>query len=257
MPSYTMLFTVINRADRDRFLAFFKEENVSITFLVLGKGTASREILNYLGIGETEKTVCLSVLHTSHAKDMTQKLKTAMRMDKPGAIAFTVPLRSIGGVSSLQALTCGTSEDSKGGNKMEHCEVHHELVTVIVNKGYVDLVMEAARSAGATGGTSIHAIGTDAPNVEKFFGISIQNDKDIVLIVAEQENRQAIMKAIMAKAGTGTNAKAVCFFHARHGCSRSAPQGSPQGGLDIHALIQYNGDGIGTNPSPCSFMRKP
>ncbi|HML46478.1 MAG TPA: P-II family nitrogen regulator [Clostridia bacterium] len=211
MPSYAMLFTVFNRMDKDRFLEFYQEEDVLINFCVLGKGTASREILNYLGIGETEKIVCLSILQASHAKDLIHKLKTAMRIDKPGAIAFTIPLRSIGGISSLQALLRGATEESKGENKMEHCEVHHELVTVVVNKGYVDLVMEAARSAGASGGTSIHAIGTDAPNVEKFFGISIQNDKDIVLIVTEQENRQAVMKAIMAKAGSGTNAKAVCF----------------------------------------------
>lgn len=211
MSSYAMLFTVLNRTDRDRFVHFYQEEGVSVTFRVLGKGTASREILNYLGIGETEKLIFLSILQASHARDMIENLKTAMRMDRPGAIAFTVPLRSIGGVSSLQALSHGTPEESKGENKMEHCDVHHELVTVIVNKGYIDLVMEAARSAGATGGTSIHAIGTDAPNVEKFFGISIQHDKDIVLIVTEQEKRQAVMKAIMQQAGANTNAKAITF----------------------------------------------
>ena len=87
----------------------------------------------------------------------------------------------------------------------------HELVCVILNEGCSDMVMAAARSAGATGGTVLAGKGTGARESEKFLGISLANEKDVVLIVADKAKKAAIMKAVMEKAGPGTEAAAICF----------------------------------------------
>ena len=73
------------------------------------------------------------------------------------------------------------------------------------------MVMDAARSAGAAGGTVLHARGTGMKRAEKFFGVSLVSEKELVLIVTKTENKNAIMQAVMQKAGMDTKAKAIVF----------------------------------------------
>jgi nitrogen regulatory protein PII len=87
----------------------------------------------------------------------------------------------------------------------------HELIIVIANQGNSELVMEAARSAGAYGGTIIHAKGTGKEAAERFMGVSLAAEKEMLFIVTKTEGKNAIMKAIMEKAGLNTRAKAIVF----------------------------------------------
>ena len=68
----------------------------------------------------------------------------------------------------------------------------YELIFVVANEGYSDKIMDAARSAGAGGGTVIKAKGTGAEYTEKFFGFSIASEKEIHLLVAPAQGRNAI-----------------------------------------------------------------
>lgn len=86
----------------------------------------------------------------------------------------------------------------------------HELIIAIYEKGHTDLVMDAARAAGAAGGTTIRAKGTGA-GAEKFFGLSLAEEKEIVLIVSDTEKKKDIMKGIMQGAGIETKAHALVF----------------------------------------------
>jgi nitrogen regulatory protein PII len=214
MRSFALLLVILDRDARERFMTFFESEGVKVKVQFLGKGTASREILSILGIGETEKLVLMGMLPASEARRVTAELDTALRMDQPGAIAFALPVRSLGGWSAMASVMGETgiacvSEEEKEEHMEAHGVIHFELLTVIINKGYVDDVMEAARAAGATGGTSIHAGGTRSSGVEKFFGISVQNDKEIVWIVVSSGSRAEIMKAIMHN--VEAKAQAVVF----------------------------------------------
>lgn len=74
--------------------------------------------------------------------------------------------------------------------------MQHELILTIINRGFADLVMDAAKAAGASGGTVIHARGTGVHEAEKFFGIIVQPEKELVLILVDREKRNAIMTAI-------------------------------------------------------------
>ncbi|HAQ40053.1 MAG TPA: transcriptional regulator [Clostridiales bacterium] len=86
-----------------------------------------------------------------------------------------------------------------------------DLIITIVNRGFDDVVMEAARSAGATGGTVLNARGAGVHEAEKFFGISIQPEKDVVLILVKREYRKQIMHAIRNEAGLNKEGRGLSF----------------------------------------------
>ena len=86
-----------------------------------------------------------------------------------------------------------------------------ELIVVISQQGYTDVIMDAARGAGAYGGTIIHAKGTAGEVANKFMGVTIADEKEIVYIVSKSNEKNAIMKAIMEQAGLNSKAKAICF----------------------------------------------
>lgn len=75
-------------------------------------------------------------------------------------------------------------------------ESNYHLITVIVNHGYADDVMAAARKAGATGGTILNARGTGTEADVKFFGISLVPEKEMLLVVAEKDRVEAILQAV-------------------------------------------------------------
>ena len=89
-------------------------------------------------------------------------------------------------------------------------ESSHELIIAIYEKGHTDTVMDAAREAGAAGGTTISAKGTGA-GVEKFFGLSLAAEKEMVFIVSSTEKKKDIMKSIIQKAGMDSKAHSLVF----------------------------------------------
>lgn len=87
----------------------------------------------------------------------------------------------------------------------------YELIVTIIDRGNSQIVMDAARSAEATGGTIIHGKGTGNEKVEKFFGITIQPEKEIIFILSPIENKEKIMKAINEKTGLREKIQGICF----------------------------------------------
>ena len=87
----------------------------------------------------------------------------------------------------------------------------YDLIMTIVNRGFADHVVDAARQAGAHGGTVFYARGSGVHEVEKFFAISIQPEKEVVLNIGKHEDTQSIMHSIVASAGLKTEAKGLAF----------------------------------------------
>jgi len=85
------------------------------------------------------------------------------------------------------------------------------LIITVVNRGHADSVMDTAKDAGAQGGTILHARGCGTHENEKFFGISITPEKDVVLIVVKTEQKQQIMRAITEQAELYKAGKGIIF----------------------------------------------
>lgn len=90
-------------------------------------------------------------------------------------------------------------------------ENQFEMVFVIVNSGYTEDVMDAVRACGATGGTILNARGTANTEIEKFFGISISSEKELVMIIIQKEIKEAVLHAIYQKVGLGTLGQGIAF----------------------------------------------
>lgn len=86
-----------------------------------------------------------------------------------------------------------------------------QLVICIVNTGFSPIVMEAAKEAGAKGGTIIHGRGTANREAEKLFQIVVQPDKEIVMIIVKSEIKDQVLKSINAKAGLETEGQGIAF----------------------------------------------
>lgn len=87
----------------------------------------------------------------------------------------------------------------------------HNLILVIVNQGFAAEVMESAKSAGATGGTVIHATGSGMEHFETFFGLTLKPEKELILILTPQHLKKGIMSAVVDVHGPGTDADAFLF----------------------------------------------
>ena len=205
MSKADWIITIADRGRCEEFSAWFQEQGVPMVLTTLGRGTATTEILDCLGLEDTEKAVLLCVAGQAHK--LVRKAARELWLDVPGrGILMTVPLSGIGGAAARDYLL----QQEEAEEPMER-ELTHELIVVITNQGYTDKVMDAARAAGATGGTALHAKGTGTELAKKFFGVSIAAEKELILILTRTEDRKPIMKAIMQSAGMKTEAQSLVF----------------------------------------------
>lgn len=210
MNELYMMATISDRNQVRRFLAFYKEYGITVTFLTFGQGTAASEVLDAFGLEAAEKAILFVFVTDAEWEKIKTGLQRQIKIDIPGSgIAFIVPLSSIGGKKQLQFLIEG--REFKKGEESALKDTKYELLVVIANQGYTEMIMDAAREANASGGTVIHAKGTGAEKAEKFLGVSIAAEKEMIFMVTRKENKNAIMKAIMEKAGIESKARSIVF----------------------------------------------
>ena len=202
--------TIVDRKVAKKYSELYKENEQHVMFVTLGSGTAANEILDYLGLENTEKAVIFSIQEESAWEKTKKQLQQKLKIDAPGGgIAFTIPLSSIGGKKTLQFLLEGQDYQKEEESTLK--DTVHELIVVIADQGNSELIMDAARGAGAYGGTVIHAKGTGMEQAEKFMGVSLAAEKEMIFIVTKKEQKNEIMKAIMEKAGLDSRAKSIVF----------------------------------------------
>ena len=210
MNQLYMMVTISDRNQARRFLSFYRDYGITVTLLTYGRGTAVSEVLDSFGLEAAEKAILFAFVTDSEWNKIKSGLQKQIKIDIPGSgIAFIIPMSSIGGKKQLLFLTEG--REFQKGEETTLKDTKYELLIVIANQGYTDLIMDAARKAKATGGTVIHAKGTGAEKAEKFLGVSIASEKEMIFMVTRKEGKNAIMKAIMEEAGLDSKAKSILF----------------------------------------------
>lgn len=210
MSRLYMMVTITDRNRKKKFEEFYKKNEHMVFFTTLGRGTANSEMLDYFGLEESEKVVILSVVTEETWKKLRREMIVKMQIDVPGTgIAFIVPLSSIGGEKTLHFLI--QSEEFEREEESTLKDTEYELLVAIANQGCIDTVMDVARSVGAGGGTVIHAKGTGMETAEKFLGVSLAAEKEIILIVTRKKQKNAIMKAMMEQTGLANKEKTIIF----------------------------------------------
>lgn len=217
MKGLCLLFTIIKRSDIKEYHDFFERNSVSVIYDTLGNGTAHEKTLALLGIEKNEKAVLISLVTYSTLKKVLRGLALEMKIDLPDrGIAVAIPLSSVGGAKALEYFSAGqdiddtNNEKDSSQNEEVKMQTVQELIVAIYEKGYTDMVMDAAREAGAGGGTTIRAKGTSA-GAQKFFGLSLADEKEMLFIVTSTAKKKDIMKAIMQNAGMDSKAHSLVF----------------------------------------------
>ena len=202
------VMTILDRDKRNEMEKIYKTLHLTTVQAMMGHGTATQEHLSMRGLSPTEKAVMATVADREVTKLLIHQTKLRLYIDIPGnGVMVAIPIKSVGGAQTLAYLT--GDQQTKAGKP--DLAFEYELIHVILNEGHSDEVMDAARSAGAAGGTVIAAKGTGIRQAEKFSGLSLANEREVILIVAKASNKAAIMQAIMEKAGVQTKAGAICF----------------------------------------------
>jgi nitrogen regulatory protein PII len=161
-----------------------------------------------------------------------KEVRKKLRRGRPGAgITFTVPLSAINDpvllifkqsihknekIAAELASAIGpnamekTGQNSKEGS-MDSSAITHDLIVAVVNHGYSDELMNTARGAGASGGTVINARGQAHEGAVKFFGIPVQDEKELIFILTSREKKVPLMKAICEAHGLNSSAQGIIF----------------------------------------------
>lgn len=208
--SPVLMTTIVDRGEGDSVSAVFTANGVYLNILTHGSGTASKKLLSFLGFGETEKDVLFSCMPYKTSRTVLSELDSLFRLKKAGyGVAFCVPMNDAAAAGRGMGVCQNAAEDRQGGHDME--EHQHDLIVAITAQGSVDEVMDIAKAHGATGGTVLRARGVGAKEAEKFFGITIQAEKDMIFIVVKKELRVVMMNAIAEEKGPRSEAKSIVF----------------------------------------------
>jgi len=215
----------------------FAEEKVRFYFVTKGIGTASSEVLDLLGLGARERAVAICLEQPVLVPVLLREVQKKVNLYTPGAgIAFTIPLSAINDpillvfkqsilknekiAEELEERAVfnqpGKGADSEGGENMGSDNTNpdkykFDLIFAVVNHGYSDEFMNTAREAGASGGTVINARGQAHEGAVKFFGIAVQDEKEIILILTSREKKVAIMQAVSEAHGLNSKAHGIVF----------------------------------------------
>lgn len=213
------LLCLISNDKEDKIIKpLYDKYNMPFNIATHGEGTAPSSTLEYFGLEDIKKYIYFSLINEKQKKDILESIKTNLELDKPGeGICFTIPLSG----STKYLLDKLNTEDNMKENKpvkekeqkeqKKNKKMHHLIVTIIT-EGYSEKVMNTAKNAGAGGGTLINGRSIYQTNSKRqFLGFSIEPEKDLILIVTEEEKKNDIMNAIVKETGLKTEGGGIIF----------------------------------------------
>ncbi|MBR5308708.1 MAG: hypothetical protein IKU43_08045 [Clostridia bacterium] len=207
--SFRVLILVTTPKLSELATEYFKRKDLPIHYKLNAVGTAPSDILDILGIGTSEKSVILCMVRKDIADVILRELYVELMFGVPGnGIAFTLPLGAAN--KKLMNMMNGMSDDnfkSDGKEELIMSEIKRVMIAAVINPGFSEEVMKAAKGAGARGGTVIHGRGVTDDEAVNLWGLGLQEEKEIVMIVTETENKLAIMNAISESCGVNTDAQ--------------------------------------------------
>lgn len=201
---YKLIISIVPHNSGELITNTAKQAGAGGGSILMGRGTAENSIIQLLGLGDTSKDIAYVLVDENLAPTIIEKIKEASSNKKHFGVLFSIDVGDF--IKSGSSNQISNSSTSKGEKSM--AENNYEMINVIVNKGYAEDAMAAARKAGAGGGTIINARGTAKESDSKFFGFEIIPEKEMLIILVPTEKKQAIITAIselpcLTTAGSG------------------------------------------------------
>lgn len=198
-----MLVVIVAKDKGSRVLHLADEKGIYSSVAMLGVGTASKTIFDYLGLNDKSKAIVLLFAKKEEIADLAAYLVEKLDMNKANhGIAFTQDAFTI----------FDNSEDVQSDNDDKRGETMYNAIYTIVERGAAEDVIAAAESAGSRGGTIINARGSGGEAARKVFNMVIEPEKEIVLIISEETMTEKIVDAIREKTKIEENGKGIIFI---------------------------------------------
>ena len=191
--AYRMLFLIATPKLVKKAEDLLKQEKIAVQHLFHAQGTATSEVMDMLGLDGIDKMILMSMMPKPCADDTLKKMRKKLHLGMPNTgIAFTLTLSGSSGhvVQLMEAVREENGQASEERNEVKVKEYQYSMIMAIVNQGYSAEVMDAARPVGASGGTVFHS-------------------RRVVIILAQKEDKLAIMQAIGQKCGMQSPAQGV------------------------------------------------
>ena len=201
--NYKLLVSIVPHNSGELISNAAKSAGAGGGTIAMGRGTASNGVLQLLGLGDTSKDIVYIILEEEKCEAARAAIISASEAKKHFGVMFTLEVGSFVKAGNIKE---NEVSETKGGRSM--ATGTYQMINVIVNKGYAEDAMEAARKAGAGGGTIIGARGTAREGDAAFFGMKIVPEKEMLMILVPAEKKADIVAAItalpcFAEAGSG------------------------------------------------------
>jgi nitrogen regulatory protein PII len=209
------LIVIVNEGQDSAVMKILMDNNVSSAFSSHGKGTASGDFYEVFGLNNNDKHVVFSIIKESTWGSVKKGIEDRFAISNYSkGLAVLVDIDSVCGVSAYKFLTnTRTLTEGKGVIPVDNIEKKddYQVVMAIVNDGFTDLVMDAAKKAGARGGTILTAHGTGNKEIEKFFGVVITPEKQIVMVLVPKVIKDKVIESIYKEVGINTKGRGIAF----------------------------------------------
>ena len=203
--NFNLICVIVNFGLGSDVLKLSKQHGVTGGTIFLGKGTVKSAILELLELSESRKEIVLMAAEAAIEDTVLEELNKKLKFSKPNhGIAFTTSIKSILGITS-----CGCKIDNESGGAENPM---YNLIMAIVERGKAEAAVEAARDAGARGGTIIHARGSGIHETSKIFSIEIEPEKEIALIITESTLSDKIASSISDRLNINEPGNGVIFI---------------------------------------------
>ena len=200
---YKLLISIVPHDSGELIANAAKSAGAGGGTIAMGRGTASNGVLQLLGLGDTSKDIVYILIKENLKSAVYDAIIKASEKKAHFGVMFTLKAPDFIRAGHLNE----KSDESKGEESMKN-ENSYQMINIIVNKGYAEDAMAAARKAGAGGGTIIGARGTAKEGDAAFFGMKIVPEKEMLMILVPAEKKDDIVAAItalpcFAEAGSG------------------------------------------------------
>lgn len=205
MSDYKLLMSIVPHDKGEKLTRAAMESGCQGGTVLIGRGLAKSNLCAVLGVGETTKDVILMVVSNAVKNSVKNAIIQAASSEKANfgelictdvSALFKSGSAPKNGQEDIIEDESQTHQTEKDETMAENANNKDVMITVIVNKGYADDIMAAARAAGAEGGTVVLARGTARENDERIFGVHIVPEKEMLLIVVPAEKLQSVSAAI-------------------------------------------------------------
>lgn len=211
MEPMKLIVSIVERGQGRNMIELFNGQKVTHHLQCAGKGTATSEIMDLLGLDSLEKDVVFSIGKATLVNQLMRNLNHELRGSaRSKGIVFDMKITAMSHVLALAILMPVREAQGREDIMMEE-GMENSMILVTVNQGFTEEVMHTARKAGARGGTIIRARWAGSESTEEFYGITVQQEKEIIAIVSPSVKRKDIMEAINSQHGLKTEARGtVC-----------------------------------------------